>query len=239
MPASDVELPARRSCRSVPPANRSAHNPRPPRRALAPSAAPSLSASGVSTSLNLSRAAHRPATADNDLRGGQFGPVVLSDLAADVDRTSPLSAAADNTIDSIAALPDASAAASKPVVRTVTTLTLVASMLCTSSNGVAGVDRPLEGVGRDHLGGVADLCHVELARPRAGLHSCPCAVAGNSEVAIVRRRVASTCAATCSQRGCSCEVRVPSACSTFATPGDLCGRNCGGPAGVLHRRSST
>ena len=53
-------------------------------------------------------------------------------------------------------------AAGKPAVRTVSTF--FASVACTVCSGVAGIDRPLEGVGRDDLDHLGDLHHVEERR---------------------------------------------------------------------------
>ena len=55
--------------------------------------------------------------------------------------------------------------AGKAVVRTVMTFFL--SRALHGLDGVAGVDRALEGVGRDDLDDVGDLHHVEQARRRA------------------------------------------------------------------------
>jgi hypothetical protein len=69
----------------------------------------------------------------------------------------PLSATA--LAVSTAALPPVAAAGSKPVVRTVITLSRRALH---DGNRVAGVDRALEGVGAVDLGDVADLADVQL-----------------------------------------------------------------------------
>jgi hypothetical protein len=83
----------------------------------------------------------RPPT-DDDLGGRQFGAVALGDLVA-LKRLLPLSATAPAV--STAALPPVAAAGRSPVVRTV--MTLVASVALHRGDGVAGVDRALEGVG--------------------------------------------------------------------------------------------
>jgi hypothetical protein len=61
------------------------------------------------------------------------------------------------------------------VVRTVMHLGGVGALH--GGDGVAGVDRALEGVGADHLGDVADLRHVQQAATR-GATFLPLAVAG-------------------------------------------------------------
>jgi hypothetical protein len=98
---------------------------------------------------------------------------------------------------------------SKPVVRTVMTLTLVGALH--RGDRVAGVDRALEGVGAIDLGDVAICATSSLAATRGATFlprrwpgtGCGCSPA-----------IASTCAATFSARPCS--KRGASASSTLA-----------------------
>jgi hypothetical protein len=92
---------------------------------LAPSAAPSLSASGVSTSLNLSPEPSARPPLTMILAAVSSGRSLLA-ISLPTYADSPLSATAATV--SIAAEPP-SPAASKPVVRTV--MTLMVSRLCT------------------------------------------------------------------------------------------------------------
>jgi hypothetical protein len=121
-------------------------------------AAPSLSASGVMTSLNFSLLPSARPPETMILAAVSSGRSLLANLAA-FEFALAVAQCSRGGFHCCRchpwALPDRSR-----VVRTVTTLFRVGALH--GGNGVAGVDRALEGVGADHLGDVGELAHVQL-----------------------------------------------------------------------------
>ena len=108
----------------------------------APIAAPSASATGSSSFVKFSPDC-RPRPPEMMMRGGgQLGPVRLRQLGPDESRQTPAAAGAA-TVSTAAEPP--SAADGNAEMRTV--MTFLASRRLHRLDSVAGVDRPLEGVG--------------------------------------------------------------------------------------------
>ena len=204
-------LPVWPTCKSL------GRSPHPPPR-LAPMAAPSLSASGVMTSLNFSLLPRARPPETMILAAVSSGRSLLA-ISLPTKLLLPLSAVA-------AAVSNGGAATGggcgvKAGGAHGDDLDAVAALH--GGNGVAGVDGALEGVGAHDLGDVADLRDVELGATR-GATFLPPAVAGTGCGCSCWRWP--DLAATFSARPCSRPAA--SAWMTLATPAIWAAASCGG-----------
>ena len=167
------------------------------------------------TSLNFSALPSARPPRDDDLGGGQFGPVALGDLAADEAALAAVGHA-------VGGLDRGAAAGGRRRIEAGGAhgddLGRVAALH--GGDGVAGVDRALEGVGAVDLGDVADLRRRRAWRPRAARRSCRWRWRGTG-CGCSSLAMASTCAATFSARpsarlgavGVRCTLATPAICA--------------------------